>query len=339
MTTQVTRPEWYRAIAHYQKPDLRKAIWQLVNTFVPYFGLWALMVWLLRRGTSYWLVLPLIVLAAGFLVRIFIFFHDSCHGSFFASRRANRILGYVSGILAFTPYEYWRRSHAGHHATAGDLDRRGGGDVWTMTVEEYRAAVWWKRVAYRTMRNPVVLFVLGPFFVFIVGQRFWQRGMPRRERNSVIVTNLALLAIAVAASLTIGLRTYLIIQLPAMLIAGSIGLWLFYVQHQFEGVYWKRNERWDPVEAALEGSSYYRLPKVLQWFSGNIGLHHIHHLRARIPNYNLQRCYDEMVPLHVRPLTLRTSLKSMWLNLYDEERGKLVGFRALRRQPEPSPLS
>ena len=338
MTTQVTRPEWYRTIARYQKPDLRKAIWQLVDTFVPYLALWALMVWLLRRSTSYWLVLPLIVLAAGFLVRIFIFFHDCCHGSFFASQRANRILGYITGILAFTPYEYWRRSHAGHHASAGDLDRRGGGDVWTMTVEEYLAAPWWRRLAYRVMRNPFVLFVLGPFFVFIVGQRFSQRGMPRRERNSVIITNLALLAIAVAAGLTIGLRTYLIIQLPVMLIAGSAGLWLFYVQHQFEGVYWVRHEEWDAVKAALEGSSYYRLPKLLQWFSGNIGLHHIHHLRARIPNYHLQRCYDEMPPLHVRPLTLRGSLKSLWLNLYDEERGKLVGFRALRRQPEPSPL-
>jgi len=338
MTTQVTRPQWYRTIARYQKPDLRKAIWQLVDTFVSYLALWALMVWLVRRGTSYWLVLPLIVVAAAFLVRIFIFFHDCCHGSFFASRRANRILGYVTGILTFTPYEYWRRSHAGHHATAGDLDRRGGGDVWTMTVKEYLAAPRWRRLAYRMVRNPFVMFVLGPFFVFIVGQRFSQRRMPRRERNSVIVTNLALLAIAVAASLTIGLRTYLIIQLPVMLIAGSAGLWLFYVQHQFEGVYWARREEWDAAEAALEGSSYYRLPKVLQWISGNIGLHHIHHLRPRIPNYHLQQCYNETPALHVSPLTLRASLKSLSLNICDEKRRRLVSFRALKMEPERSRL-
>jgi omega-6 fatty acid desaturase (delta-12 desaturase) len=337
MTTQVTRPEWYRTIVRYQQPDRRKAVWQLVNTFGPYFALWALMVWMVRRGTSYWLVLPLIVIAAALLVRLFIFFHDCCHGSFFASRRANRILGYVTGILAFTPYEYWRRSHAGHHATAGDLDRRGGGDIWTMTVEEYRAAVWWRRLAYRAVRNPFVIFILGPLFVFVIGQRFSQRGMPRRERNSVVITNVALLTIAVVASLTIGWRTYLVIQLPVMLIAGSIGLWMFYVQHQFEGVYWARHEEWDPVRAALEGSSYYKLPKVLQWFSGNIGLHHIHHLRARIPNYHLQRCYNETPAVQgVKPLTLRGSLKCPGLNVYDEKQRRLVSFRALKTLPQPA---
>ena len=328
--TGTTKPVWQNAISAYAQPDHRRAIWQLVNTFVPYIALWALMIYSIRAGFSYWLTLPLILLAAALQVRIFIFFHDCGHGSFFASPRANTIVGYVTGILTFTPYHDWRRAHAKHHATAGDLDRRGWGDVWTMTVEEYLVAPRVKRLAYRLFRNPLLMFGLGPALIFLITQRFPHKGAKKREIISVIITDLAILAIVVVASLTIGLRTYLLIQLPILLIAGVFGLWLFYVQHQYEGVYWARHEVWDPIKAALQGSSYYKLPKVLQWFSGNIGLHHIHHLRPRIPNYSLQRCYDAIPAMReVEPLTFLKSLGSLRMNLYDEGQQRLVSFRSL----------
>jgi omega-6 fatty acid desaturase (delta-12 desaturase) len=328
---RVARPAWYQDVARYAQPNRRRAIWQLVNTFIPYIGLWVLMVYTVKMGVSYWITLALAVVAAAFLVRIFIFFHDCCHGSFFSSPRANTILGYISGVLTFTPYHSWRRSHATHHATAGNLDRRGVGDVWTMTVEEYWAAPRGQRLAYRFIRNPLVMFGLGPAFMFLVAQRFSHKGAKKRERASVIITNLAILAIVVLASLTIGFWTYVLIQLPIILIAGSLGLWLFYVQHQYENVYWARQGEWDPIKAALEGSSYYKLPKVLQWFTGNIGLHHIHHLRPRIPNYRLQQCYDQVPAMQaVQPLTLFKSLKSLRMNLWDEKQHKLVTFRSLQ---------
>ena len=332
---RVTRPDWYQSILKYDRPSVQKAIVQLVDTFVPYFALWVVMVRTVQLGYPYWATLALSVVGGGLLVRIFIFFHDCCHGSFFASRRANRILGYISGVLTFTPYEAWRRSHAGHHATVGDLDRRGVGDVWTMTVEEYQAAPKLKRLAYRFYRNPLVMFLLGPGFVFLIAQRFPHKEDRRRERNSVLYTDLAILAVVGVASVTIGLRAYVLIQLPVMLIAGTIGVWAFYVQHQFEGVYWARHEDWDPMRAALEGSSYYRLPRALKWFTGNIGLHHIHHVRPRIPNYNLQQCYDDTPALQaVRPLTIGRSLKSLRMNLWDERLQKLVSFRSLRARPQ-----
>jgi len=332
--TKAARPDWYKSVAKYQQPDLRKAVWQLVDTLVPYAALWALMVRTVQLGVSYWITLALAVVAAGFMARIFIIFHDCGHGSFFASRRANTILGYVCGILTLTPYEDWRHAHGVHHATVGDLDRRGTGDVYVMTVDEYLAAPWLKRIAYRLFRNPLIMFGLGPGAVFLLTHRFPHKGAGKRQRYSVYVTNLAIAAIIGVASLTIGLRTFVAVQLPIFLIGFAAGVWLFYVQHQFEGVYWARHEAWDPMRAALEGASYYKLPKVLQWFTGNIGLHHIHHVRPRIPNYNLQRCYDEVPAMQaVEPLTMRKSLKSLGLHLWDEEQQKLVGFRSLRARP------
>jgi omega-6 fatty acid desaturase (delta-12 desaturase) len=329
------KPTWYARISRYSRPNLFKAILQLVNTFIPYLALWALMVYTVRSGSSYYITLALALAAAFFLVRIFIFFHDCCHGSFFASRRANRILGYITGTLIFTPFEEWRSLHIAHHRTAGDLDRRGMGDVWTMTLKEYRQAPGLKRLAYRVYRNPFMMFGLGPVFSFLLRNRFSHGEAKKIERNSVIYTNLLILAVVAAASLTIGLRTYLIIQLPAILFAGAIGIWLFYVQHQFEGVYWARHAAWDPMRAALEGASYYKLPRVLQWLTGNIGFHHIHHIRPTIANYNLQRCYDDIPALReVEPLTLRRSLKSLRMNLWDEKKQRLVSFRALKK-PAP----
>ncbi len=328
---QVVHSDWYRALSKYEKPDFRKATWQLINTILPYLGLWVLMTFMVRRGFSYGLILPLVVVASGLLVRIFIFFHDCTHDSFFTSRRANRIVGYLCGILTFTPYENWRHPHVVHHATGGDLDRRGDGDVWTMTVEEFLAAARWKKIVYRLYRNPFVLFVLIPLVKFLIVHRFPNTEAGKQERFSVTLTNLAILAIIGLASFTIGLRAYLLIQVPIITLAGAVGIWLFYVQHQYEGVYWERHESWDPVQAALAGSSYYKLPTLLQWFSGNIGLHHIHHLRPRIPNYNLQRCLEEVPALQaVEPLTLRRSLKSMFLHLWDEQQHKLISFRALK---------
>jgi omega-6 fatty acid desaturase (delta-12 desaturase) len=281
----------------------------------------------LSLGVSYWLTLALAVLAAGFLVRGFIILHDCGHGSFFKSQKANDILGVIIGILTFTPYYYWRHDHAVHHASAGDLDRRVVGDIWMLTVKEYLELSRWKRFAYRLYRNPLVMFGIGPIFTFLITYRFAGHTAGKRERRNVYQTNLAILAIVVLMSLTIGVEAYVLVQLPIMMIASAVGVWMFYVQHQFEGVYWERHENWDYVTAALDGSSFYKLPKVLQWFTGNIGFHHIHHLSPRIPNYSLEKCYNEnAIFQEIKQTTLLSSLKSLTFRLWDEEPRKLVGF-------------
>jgi omega-6 fatty acid desaturase (delta-12 desaturase) len=317
-------------VSKYAKSNFRKAVWQLFNTLGSYIVLVALMIVTVQRGYSYWITLALAVLAGGILVRVFILFHDCCHGSFFASRRANTILGYVTGILTFTPFDDWRYAHNRHHATSGDLDRRGVGDIWTMTTEEYLSAPRLRRIGYRIYRHPVILFGPGAALLFLVFQRFAKRGATYGARRSVLITNLALLVIVAVASWTIGVQTYLLVQLPIILIGGGVGLWLFYIQHQFEDVYWVRRENWDSMSVALYGSSYFKLPKILQWFTGNIGLHHIHHVRPAIPNYNLQQCYNEVPAIQAaRTITLKTSIRSLRLGLYDEKNRKLVSFRSL----------
>lgn len=324
---------WKQIVIRYQQPSRWRAVWQLVNTLVPYAVLWYLMY--VCVAVSYWLVVPLAILAGGFTVRLFIIHHDCGHGSFFKSRRANEIWGFITGVLTLTPYQHWRWEHATHHATAGDLDRRGVGDVWTLTVQEYLASSRWKRLSYRLVRNPVALFMIAPLYLFLIKHRLPMAKAGRRERLSVYWTNLAILGIAVGLSLVFGLKAYLVIQLTAMMVAGSVGVWLFYVQHQFEGVYWQRHREWDYLAAALQGSSFYKLPGVLQWFSGNIGFHHIHHLSARIPNYNLERCHKaEPLFQSVPPVTFFDSLKSFTFRLWDEQQHKLVGFDVLRsRKP------
>ncbi len=328
--TEQSNKTLFKKLSQYRKPQNHKAIGQLINTIIPYVGLWVLMIYLLKSGAAFWQILPFILLASGLLVRMFIFFHDCCHGSFFSSKKVNKIIGYITGVLTFTPYYNWRNSHLLHHATSGNLDQRGIGDVWTMTLEEYRSASFRKKLGYRLYRNPFVLLILGPIYSFFFVHRFSPTNARKKERRSVLYTNLGLLGILLIAGLTIGLKTYLIIQVPIMLFGGSAGVWLFYVQHQYEDVYWEREENWDMVQASLEGSSYYKLPKILQWFTGNIGLHHIHHLESRIPNYRLQECLNEMTIFHdVEPLTLSKSLKSLKLNLWDEKQGKMIGFSAL----------
>jgi omega-6 fatty acid desaturase (delta-12 desaturase) len=332
--SQSAREDLIQSVSKYAQPDYRKAFWQIFNTFVPYIGLWALMIFSVLHGFPYWITLLLSVAAAGFLVRIFILFHDCCHVAFFPSRRANRILGYLAGIMTFTPFEDWQRTHVIHHSASGDLDRRGVGDIWTLTVDEYLSASRLKRFAYRFFRNPLFLFTIIPLVLFLIIQRFPSPGAKKRERNSVFFTNGTIVAIITVMSLTLGFQNYLLIQLPVILMAASAGMWLFYVQHQYEDVYWSRHQSWDLTLSGLEGSSYYKLPKVLQWIVGNIGLHHIHHVKANIPNYNLQRCYDEISALQtVTPLTFRKSLKSLWLNLWDEQRQKLVSFRSISMLP------
>ena len=328
---RVMRPEWLSQLKPFGQADRGKAVAQLFTSLGPYAVAWAAMIITVKLGWPAIVTFGLAVVAAGFLIRIFIIFHDCCHGSFFASRGANRFWGYVTGILTLTPFDVWRQSHARHHATAGDLDRRGTGDVFTMTVAEYRAATPLRRLGYRLYRNPLVMFGLGAAGSFIISQRFAPKGADKRLRSSVAITNLALLAILVISWVTVGWGTYVVLQVAVSWIAGILGIWLFYMQHQFEDVYWSRHEDWDRLRAALEGSSYYKLPKLLRWFSGNIGFHHIHHLRSSIPNYNLQACYEAIPEVQeVNHLTLRTSLRCLGLALWDEEAGKLVRFREVR---------
>jgi len=330
--TKPDRPSWKDTIARHENPSRLGSIWQLTNSLVPYLALWGLMVWSL--GVSYWLTLALAVPAAGFLVRVFIIFHDCGHGSFFKSRRANTFWGVVTGVLTFTPYQQWRHDHAVHHATSGDLDRRGTGDIWTMTVEEYESSSRWRRLAYRFVRNPFVLFVIAPMYLFLIQYRIPTRGARPRERRSVWATNLGLLAFVGGMSLLVGFKTFVLVQFPISIIGTIAGVWLFYVQHQFEGAYWSRGTQWDFVGAALQGSSFYKLPKVLQWFSGNIGFHHIHHLSPSIPNYNLEKCHDEEPAFQaVKAVTLWGSFRSLTFRLWDERQRRLVGYRRPRYDP------
>lgn len=330
--TEATSPkisEWKEIVSRFQEPSTGRATWQIVNTLVPYALLWYAMY--RAVAVSWWLALPLALVAGLLLVRVFIIFHDCGHGSFFRSRRVNDIVGFISGMLTFTPYHHWRWEHSLHHASSGDLDRRGVGDIWTLTVNEYLAASFWKRLAYRVTRNPFVLFVLAPIGLFLFYQRRPSSKASARERNSVWMMNLAIAVMAALMSLAIGFKTYALLQLIVMTVAGSAGVWMFYVQHQFEDVYWERREEWDYTAAALEGSSFYKLPKILQWFTGNIGFHHVHHLSSRIPNYHLERCHNSHpIFRQVKPITLLSSLKTMNLRLWDEDSRRLVGFRHLR---------
>lgn len=322
---------WAATLAKYKLPSRLKSGWQIVNSLVPFCGMWYLMY--LSTFWSYWLTLLLAVPTAGFLVRIFIIQHDCGHHSFFRNRHANDVLGHACGFLTLTPYYLWRRSHARHHSSSGDLNHRGQGDVGVLTVEEYRSRTRFGRLKYRLYRNPIVMFVFGASYLFILRQRF-TIGIPRgwrRERRDVHYTNLGLAAIVALGWYTIGLPTFLMIHLPIVMLGAAFGSWLFFVQHQFEDAYWQPHQSWDFKRSALEGSSYYRLPRVLQWFTGNIGFHHIHHLSPRIPNYRLEPCHhsDPMFD-RVRPMTLWSSFKSLRLRLWDEASRKLVGFAHLR---------
>jgi omega-6 fatty acid desaturase (delta-12 desaturase) len=327
MTTQ--KFKWQGITSKYAYPETWRSLWQVFNSIVLFFVMWYLMYRSLAVG--YWLTLLLAIPAAGFMVRSFIIFHDCCHASFFKTVTANDRLGLVLGVFMLTPYYSWKHDHAVHHATAGDLDRRGVGDVYTMTVEEYLAMPWYKQVGYRVMRNPLIMFTIGSFLVFTVTHRFWGPGAGKRERNSVIWTNIALAAVIGWLILEIGWQAFLLVEIPILLIATSAGVWLFYVQHNFTPSYWERHASWDFFTACMQGSSFYKLPKVLQWFTGNIGFHHIHHLSPKIPNYKLEQCLRENPVFQVEPLTIRKSLKSLFYRLWDEKEKMLVGWDALKK--------
>ena len=324
------RDSWRTVVAKYQRSDTGRSIWQIVNSFGPYFVLLVLMYF--SMDYSYWITLALALPAAGFQVRTFIIFHDCTHGSFFKSQRANDIVGIISGLFTLTPYHEWRHNHNIHHATGSDLDNRGTGDVWMLTVKEYLALPKFKRLVYRVYRNPFAMLLAGPLIMFFIAHRFPSKFSGRREKLSVHLTSLALAAIAATFSYSIGFGALAGVFLPTIWIAGMFGLWLFYVQHQFDETYWQHHEEWDFYESALKGSSFYKLPKILQFFSGNIGFHHIHHLSPRIPNYNLNRAQNE-VPLfqEVKPVTLLASLRFLFLRLWHEEEQRLVSFRVLKQ--------
>ncbi len=320
---------WRELVAPYQTPELWRSIWQIINTLVPFFALWYLMYRSL--AVSYWLTLALVPLTTGFMTRVFIILHDCGHGSFFKSPRANHFVGTVCGILTNTPYHQWTREHAIHHATSGDLNRRGVGDVNTLTVNEYLALSKFDRLLYRLYRNPLVTFGIGPHYIFLWWHRFTGKHSGTRERNNLWLTNVALYAIWGAALFGLGWQTFLLLWVPVQIATGAWGVWLFYVQHQYEQTYWQRGKDWDYAAAALQGSSFYKLPRILQWFSGNIGFHHIHHLSPKIPNYKLQVCHEENPLFQQSPtLTFWNSLRCATLKLWDEDSQRLIDWSELK---------
>lgn len=327
---EASKARWKNLVSEYQKPSVARSGWQIVNSAISYILMWGLIY--LSLGVSYWLTVPLVLIAGGLLVRVFIIFHDCTHGSFFRARWVNEWVGSIMGVLCFTPYHHWKWEHSLHHAHAGDLDGRGFGDVWTLTVEEYLAAPANIQRRYRWTRHPFILFVIAPIVLFVILHRIPSPEAPWKARTSVHLTNIAILTLAAGLMWVFGWQAYLMIQLTILLIASTAGVWLFYIQHQFEGVSWERKEEWSFEQAALQGSSFYKLPKILQWFSGNIGFHHIHHLSPRIPNYNLEKCHDsDELFKKVPAVTLTKSMKSFNYRLWDEKNHQLVNFDHLRK--------
>ncbi len=324
-------PNWARALADFRDPSPRRSIVEIVLTALPFLALWIAMAVLIERG--HWWSLILTVPAAAFLVRLFIIQHDCGHGSFFRSRRANDWVGRLLGIVTLTPYDQWRKSHAGHHAAVGHLDRRGIGDVRTMTVREYLAASPGERFRYRFIRHPAILFGLAPAYLFLLQNRIPGKSLGGNWRAwiSPMLTNVAILCVVVAICVAVGTTTFLAIHLPIALLSATVGVWLFYVQHQFEDTYWQAGDEWVHSNAALHGSSFYDLPQPLRWFTGDIGIHHVHHLGSKIPFYRLAEVMDAIPDLkETGRLTLWTSLKCIPLALWDEDSGQLVSFRRIR---------
>lgn len=323
--TDMVRPFW--------GADTGRSVLQLLMSAIPFFALWYAMLWSLEVG--YWLTLLLALPAAAFLMRLFMIQHDCGHGSFFHSRAARDTVGFWIGVLTLVPYDYWRRTHAYHHAHSGNLDFRGFGDIDTLTVREYRALSRWGRLGYRVYRHPLILFLIGPAFHFLIKHRYpWD--IPRdwtQAWKSVWRTNAAIVAIVAVMAVTIGIERFVLVQVPLTLLACSLGVWLFYVQHQYEETYWHRADRWDYYDSALRGSSYLVLPRPLQWLTANIGIHHVHHMSSRIPNYRLQECMEANPELQqVTRVTLLDGFRLARLTLWDEERDRLIGFKDLPRE-------
>lgn len=315
-----------KQMAPYEKPIMKASVWQMINTLIPFFLLWFLAYKSLT--VSYFLTLAIAVVAAGFLVRIFIIFHDCCHYSFFKNRTANKIVGTITGILTIFPFSQWQHDHSVHHATSSNLDKRGVGDIWMLTVEEYISASFWQRLAYRLYRNPLVMFGLGPIYQFLIVNRFNRKGARTKERLNTYLTNISIVALYSLMCWVIGWEAFVLVQAPIFLISGSAGIWLFYVQHTFEDSYFEADEHWEYVKAAVEGSSFYKLPKLLQWLTGNIGYHHVHHLSPRVPNYKLEEAHENTEPLkNVPTVSLKTSIQSLRFRLWDELNNKFVTYK------------
>lgn len=318
-----------KQVAPYEKSSAKDSTLQLLNTFIPFFFLWFLAYKSLT--ISYLLTLFLAVIAAGFLVRIFIIFHDCGHYSFFRKRWVNRAFGTFAGVLTLFPFDKWSHEHSVHHATSSNLDKRGTGDLWLLTVDEYHSASFWKRIGYRLYRNPFMLFVLGPFYQFLIKNRFNRKGARRGERMNTYLTNFLIVVFSGILIWGLGWENFLLIQGPIFFLSGSAGIWLFYVQHTFEDSYFEEDESWEYVKAAVEGSSFYKLPKLLQWLTGNIGYHHVHHLSPRVPNYRLEAVHNNTAELqNVPTVTLRTSLLSLRFHLWDEKNKNFIGFKDLK---------
>jgi len=327
-----------KQVAPFEKIDRKASVRQLFNTLVPLLALCVAAY--ASLSVSYWLAFPIAVVAAGFMVRTFILFHDCCHQSFFKSRRANDILGTILGVITFVPYQQWKNAHAIHHSTSGNLDKRGVGDLWIMTADEYVAAPIWLRLYYRIYRNPLVMFGIGPIAVFLIQYRFNRKGAKRKERMNNYLTNVLLVGLYALLVWAIGWQAVLMIQGPIFFISGSLGIWLFYVQHTFEDSYFENEDEWSYVKAAVEGSSFYKLPKVLQWMTGNIGFHHVHHLSPKVPNYQLEKAHDASIPLQkATTITIGHSLKSLRFRLWDEHKKTFIGFKDLERYKTESKTS
>jgi len=326
--------EWRQRLKPYAKANRFKAWMQILNTILPYFALLATMGLGIYFHVPYFLIFLLAIPTGAFMVRTFILFHDCTHLSFFKTKKGNQITGHLLSVLAFTPYTIWQSSHNRHHGTVGNLDERGIGDVWTMTVDEYLSSSKSKRFLYRLYRHPVFLFIVAPFFLFGVLNRLpSKKYSTKAHQRSRWFTNAGIFLTLVLVSLTVGIKYYLLIQLPVLFFASIMGVWMFFVQHQFEEVYWERHAEWDFVKAAIEGSSFYKLPVVLDWITGHIGFHHIHHLNPRIPNYNLRACYYEVHEFkRGKTITLLKSFKVAVLSLYDEKAGRLIRIRDLRKR-------
>jgi omega-6 fatty acid desaturase (delta-12 desaturase) len=324
-------PSAHESLRSHARPHLGRSLLALATSVVPFVGLWVLMY--LALSVSYVLVLVLAVPTAGFVLRTYILFHDCAHGSLMRGARANAWLGAVLGLMLFTPFARWRYEHALHHATAGNLDRRGVGDIHTLTVDEYNGRSGRARLAYRLFRNPIVMFGLGPIYEMLLAPRWIRPSARPKMQRSVWGTNLALaIAIGVLCWL-VGWRAFVLIDAPLVVLAGGAGIWLFYVQHQFDHTYWRHSNEWNYTDAALLGSSHLRLPKGLQYFTGNIGLHHVHHLNTKIPNYKLQRAHDhEPIFRNVPALSLWEGLRAMRLKLWDEDATRLVTWKEHRRR-------
>ncbi|UCC52782.1 MAG: fatty acid desaturase [Anaerolineaceae bacterium] len=328
--TKRGKPDWVDLVKPYKQPDTKKSVWQLGNTVTLLVLSWAAMYWSLAAG-FWWVTLILAPITAGFCVRLFIIQHDCGHGSFFKSRKANDRLGTLTSIVTLTPYAHWRRRHAIHHANSGNSDESFIGDVPTLTVEEYLEKDIWGRLQYRLFRHPIILFIIVPFVLFFIVNRFPASTASKKERRGVYWTNAAIAVLWTVLIVLFGWQAFLLVYLLVGWLAAIFGMWLFFVQHQFEDTYWERQEDWDFTLAGMQGSSYYKLPRVLQWFTGNIGFHHIHHLSPRIPNYKLEKCHDENpIFQNVQPITLRASLHASFLSLWDKKQKKLISFRQLQ---------